>query len=356
MDLRSSLSKPASLGPRVFVSYSFSNAEATAFRDFLQESGFAVDFIEATTLLGELSLSAALIERIRAADYVVPLVDHAAIGSQYVRLEIETALGAGVPVIPVLAPGSEPAGILADIPCLTRGTPAAVRDAILRRMSPLVFAPSAPMHLTPESLQVLMTTGAPPFVDADQLLMRNIRQVIAAIIATGHDGAIAQAVRMWRGLHDGLQELQDIALAYRNALEPLLKGWNEPAEGYRRSWDALTALLVGRHLNRLAWMFEPARNDSWGGLRDGMIRARQGSSSSKKRTNCGATLSGRSGVKRSRAISGRRTRLRLSETGYAAVRRSGTAPEKRFCFPTRKRSAFHFGCGRIPPTTWRIGI
>ena len=191
MGSTSSLGEPASLGPRVFVSYSFSNAEATAFRDFLLESGFTVEFIEATTLLGEQSLSAALIDRIRAADYVVPLIDRAAVGSRYVRLEIETARDAGVPLIPVLAPDVEPAGILADMPCLTRGTPAAVRDAILRRMSPLIFAPSAPMHLTPESLQILMTTGAPPFVDADQLLLRNTRQVIAAIAATAHEGGAA---------------------------------------------------------------------------------------------------------------------------------------------------------------------
>lgn len=275
MGSTSSRSEPASLGPRVFISYSFSNAGAPAFRDFLLESGFTVEFIEATTLLGEQSLSATLIDRIRAADYVVPLIDRAAAASRYVRLEIETAQGAGVPVIPVLAAGVEPAGILADIPCLTLGTPAAVRDAILRRMSPLVFTPSVPMHLTPGSLQILMTSGAPPFVDADQLLLRNTRHVVAAIAATDHDGAISQSATMWRGLYDGLRELGAIALPYRAALEPLLNGWREPAEAYGRSWDALTTLLVGRHLNRLARMFEPARNEAWGSIRDGMTRARQ---------------------------------------------------------------------------------
>ena len=275
MRSRSPASDRPALGPRVFVSYSFSNAGATAFRDCLLDAGFAVEFIEATTLLGEQSLSTALIERIRAADYIVPLIDRAAAGSRYVQLEIETARSAGIPVIPVLTDDVEPAGILADIPCLTGGTPAGVRDAVVQRMSPLVFAASEPMHLTDASMQILMTTGAAPFVDADQLLLRSAREVLAAIEDTGHQDAIAQSVGMWRGLYDGLQELRDVALPYRAALEPLLARWREPDKGYARSWNALTALLVGRHLNRLAWMFGPEHNDSWGDIRDGMIRARR---------------------------------------------------------------------------------
>src|SRR5262245_66282051 len=96
-----SASEAAPLGPRVFVSYSFANAGAAAFRDFLLESGFAVEFIEGTTLLGEQSLSATLIERIRAANYVVPLVDRDAAGWRYVRIEYETESGGGVPVVSV---------------------------------------------------------------------------------------------------------------------------------------------------------------------------------------------------------------------------------------------------------------
>jgi hypothetical protein len=98
---------------------------------------------------------------------------------------------------------------------------------------------------------------------------------MATIAATGHDRAIAQSVRLCHGFHEGLRKLGAIALPYRAALEPLLHRWREPAEAYQRSWDALTALLVGRHLNRLAWMFGPTRNEAWGAIRDGMIRAGQ---------------------------------------------------------------------------------
>jgi TIR domain len=259
------------LGPRVFISYSFSNPAAKGYRDRLDEDGFAVELIEGDALLGEPSLAGALVARIEAADFVVPLVDAAAAASRYVRLEIEAAQRARVPVIPVLFPGVEPSGPLADVPCMVGADSTRLRDALRDRLAGLDFDTAAPAQLLDPAVDGLMRRGARAFVDPGRRLFKGMENVFDAIAATGHDGATAQARRILSALDRALRKLQEMALPYRAALLPHLEGWQEPNEPWRRSWSALTSLVVGRPLVELATMFPPGRNDAWGAWRDGMV-------------------------------------------------------------------------------------
>lgn len=84
-------------GPRVFVSYSFSNARVTEFRNALERQGFRPTLVDASTLLGATSLAGAISTLIQDTDYVIQLVDGAALKSAWVQKELELAVEHKVP-------------------------------------------------------------------------------------------------------------------------------------------------------------------------------------------------------------------------------------------------------------------
>src|SRR5271169_1412673 len=133
-------------GPRVFVSYSFSNARVTEFRNALERQGFRPTLVDASTLLGATSLAGAISTLIQDTDYVIQLVDGAALKSAWVQRELELAVEHKVPVVPVLESGIEPSGRFADLPCVLGLDADHVVNRLLEDYVCLDFDPAYPAH------------------------------------------------------------------------------------------------------------------------------------------------------------------------------------------------------------------
>jgi len=256
-------------GPRVFVSYSFSNVDVTAFEADLRTRGFRPTVVRATTLLGQPSLSGGIRQFIRDSDYVLPLVDAAASESAWVQEEIKIALEEKIPIVPVLDPGVEPRGPLRDIPCIVGGGVGAAADRILDDHTLLDFEPGYPAHISAAPLMDFMRAGRRPWVDSNSALSRSLKVVAESLMAVGHEQLIEQTRSQWWDLQKALDGLQSTLPVYRQFLKVLLVGYDDPEQRAVESFAALTRLIVGRHLIRFQSVRSPDEHPSWGELRDG---------------------------------------------------------------------------------------
>jgi hypothetical protein len=256
-------------GPRVFISYAFSNRDIKAFEASLRDRGCRPNVVEATTLLGRPSLSDAIRQLIQESDYVVPLVDEAAANSIWVQKEIQIAIELNVPIIPMLEPGVVPAGILQDIPCIVEGGFHDVVNRVLQDYTLLDFDPSYPAHILSERLEEYMRHGQQTLVDASLDLSHGMAAVVEALVGIGHPEITKQAYSFWYALQRDFAELERIVPVYREMLKILLDRYSEPEKESVNSWNAFTRLLIGRDLIEFALMFPHGLNTAWGMLRNG---------------------------------------------------------------------------------------
>jgi hypothetical protein len=258
-----------SRGPRVFISYSFSNRRVAEFTQVLERRGFRPTVVHARTLLGAPSLTAAITGLIREADYVIPLVDAAASASEWVRKELEIALELAVPIIPVLDPGVDPAALFADVPCVLGMDAEVVAERLLEDYVCLDFDPAYPAQFTAAAAIQFMQTGKRGIVDLSRKLSSAVAQVAQELLAYQEKGISEQTLREWRRFQASLNTLETLAPKYRTVLGPFLERWSEPERASVKSWNALARLIVGTRMMPLIESRPPEDNEGWAQLRTG---------------------------------------------------------------------------------------
>jgi TIR domain len=261
----------ASRGPRVFISYSFSNRRIADFTQVLERRGFRPTVVDARTLLGARSLTGAIAGLIREADYVIPLVDAAASNSEWVKKEVELALEQAVPIIPVLDPGVDPTPLFADVPCVLGMDAEIVAERLLEDYVCLDFDPAYPAHFTAAAAVQFMQTDKPGVVDLGQNLSCAVARAAKELFAYQHQGLSEQTLREWRSFQASIGTLEALAPNYRTVLRRFLERWSEPERASLKSWNALTRLIVGTRLMRLIESRPPEDNEGWAELRSGAV-------------------------------------------------------------------------------------
>jgi hypothetical protein len=262
-------------GPRVFISYSFRNPRIAEFTRALEGHGFRATVVEARTLLGAPSLTAAIAGLIREADYVIPLVDAAALRSEWVRKELELALQQEVPIVPVLEPGVDPGGLFADVPCVLGVNAEVVASRLLEDYVCLDFDPAYPAHFVTAAAVQFMKADKPGVVDLGRTLSAGVARIAEELLAYQHQGLSGQALKSWRRFQASLATLEALAPDYRKVLRGFLERWAEPERASVKSWNALTRLMVGTRMMELIESRPPADNDGWGELRSGATQMHQ---------------------------------------------------------------------------------
>jgi hypothetical protein len=257
-------------GPKIFISYAFSNRNIAALEADLLHRGWRPTVVQATTLLGAPSLAAAIRALIEDSDYVVPLVDEAASRSAWVLEEIRIARELDVPLIPVLEQGVTLTGVFRDIPCVTADMGLdAVADRIQRDYVPIDVDASYPAHMRSDCWVDYIRHDRPPLVDASLALSRRLAAVADALIGSGHEQMSRQTRRQWDRFNRRLVQFQAVLPAYRAVAWTLLGRYSEPEQSSLASWNALSRLFIGDSLVDFIETHPPERHAEWGELRQG---------------------------------------------------------------------------------------
>lgn len=268
-------------GPKTFISYGFGNTLAPRIAEYLTAEGFQVTLIVDTMLLGEPSLSAALDRHIGAAEVVVPVLDRKANQSIWVQKEVETAIGHGRIVLPVVQDPETLPDRVRDIPYLSEHNYQLLVPTALKRFALLPLDPERPYLFRDDNLSEYLFGGrevSRVILDSDDFtgqLLDRLPEVIdrlteappplRATVERQARSALSQLIR-------AMDRAQPALPQFRGCVNEALARWGEQRlPRIVAAWQRLARLLVGHGLVAAADTFWPERySEFWGTATRGM--------------------------------------------------------------------------------------